>query len=266
MSNVPPDYNRLGPPAGQSILIVGGCGGIGRALVLAAVDIGLDVMVMDLAASISATDLPDGVPAIDIDLRNEASICDAFEFVDKAQKTLHHVVFASGYTADLVPVKKLVAEGLDDIMNGNLRGQVFAARESLGRMKRGSLVFVSTGIAQVGASGYVAYGMAKAGINALTRILAAESAPEIRVNGIAPGATDTSFIRGGLGRGVTDLNVGAGEGATRFDMQDYESKVPLVRIGVPEDMAGPILFLMSDAARYVTGQVLHVNGGVFMRD
>jgi len=49
MSNVPPDYNRLGPPAGQSILIVGGCGGIGRALVLAAVDIGLDVMVMDLA-------------------------------------------------------------------------------------------------------------------------------------------------------------------------------------------------------------------------
>jgi len=266
MTNSKIDFSRLGPAQGGHLLVIGGCGGIGSALVAAAVETKLNVVVMDLPQSIEAANLSSDVSAIAVDLREEASITAAFQALDELDLELQHVVFASGYTADLTPVKSVEADGLDDIMNGNLRGQVFAARECVRRIADGSLVFVSTGIAQVGAPGYVAYGMAKAGINALTRILAAEAAPKIRVNGVAPGAIDTPFVRGGMGRGVEAGNINDDSGPVRFDLEAYESRVPQGRIGVANDIAGPILFLMSDAARYITGQVLHVNGGAFMRD
>ena len=86
-------------------------------------------------------------------------------------------------------------------------------------------------------------------------------APSVRVNGVAPGAVDNPFIRGGFAHG------GSEEGPpARFDERVYLQKTPMRRMGVNEDVVGPILFLLSDAARYITGQVLHVNGGGFMRD
>lgn len=260
-----PDYSRLGPNLNDKILVIGGCGGIGFATVSAAVETGLSVIVMDLESSISATEFPDGVQTIPIDLRCEAEILKAFEALDALDIILNHVVFASGYTAELLAVKDMERDVLDDVMRGNLTGQVFAARECAKRVSQGHFVFISTAIGQVGAPGYAPYGMAKAGLNALTRILAAELAPNIRVNGIAPGPIDTPFIRGGLGRGVSDVKA-AKDIPLRFDRAAFEARTPLGRLGVAEDIAGPILFLLSEAARYITGQVLHVNGGSFMRD
>ena len=73
---------------------------------------------------------------------------------------------------------------------------------------------------------------------------------------IAPGGVDTAFLRGGYGRG------GREEGAPlRLSIEDYAARVPLGRIGVAADVVGPVLFLLSSAAAYVSGQVLHVNGG-----
>ncbi len=81
--------------------------------------------------------------------------------------------------------------------------------------------------------------------------------PNIRVNAVAPAAVDTAFLRGGTGRSDE-------QGAPRFDMDAYAASIPLGRIALPEDIAGPILFLLSDAAGYITGQTLHINGGSFM--
>ena len=86
-------------------------------------------------------------------------------------------------------------------------------------------------------------------------------APDIRVNGVAPGAVDNAFIRGGYAEGGAQAGPPA-----RFDEEDYLQKIPMGRMGMNEDVVGPVLFLLSDAARYITGQVLHVNGGGFMRD
>jgi NAD(P)-dependent dehydrogenase (short-subunit alcohol dehydrogenase family) len=132
-------------------------------------------------------------------------------------------------------------------------------------MDAGSLVFLSTAIGQVGAPGYGPYGMAKGGLNALVRTIAAEEAAQaIRANAVAPGPVLTPFVRGGMGRGVKDTSTEAQP--TRFDADAFAKRIPMGRLGEPDDVAGPVLFLMSEAARYITGQVIHVNGGAFMRD
>ena len=266
MSLLKPDYTRLGPPSGNTVLVIGGCGGIGLAIVRASIEIGLNVVVMDIEQSLAICDLPKSVSSISIDLREEAAIENAFHCFDNLQLELNHIVFASGYTADLVNVEDLTADVLDDVMGGNLRGHVFAARAGIKRVKQGSFVFVSTAMGQVGAPGYAPYAMSKAGMNALIRIMAAENAKHIRVNGIAPGPVDTPFIRGGLGRGITNEEDMTGGPASRFDKTAFEARTPMGRLGNANDMAGPTLFLLSDAARFITGQVLHINGGAFMRD
>lgn len=261
MSLPSPDFSRLAPPAGEKLLVIGGCGGIGRNVAAAAEAEGLSVCVMDLPHALEDRGVDNGVP---VDLRDEASIVTAFQTVDKVFSGYRYCLVASGYTSDLQPVTELEAASFDDVYSGNLRGVAFAAREAGRRISAqpgGAMVFVTTGIAQIGAKGYAAYAAAKAGVNALTRILAAETAPNMRVNAVAPGAVDTAFIRGGYGRG------GVEEGPpARISIEAYEKMVPLGRIAAPEDITGPILFLLSDAARYVTGQVLHVSGGAMMRD
>ena len=266
MTSNPPDFRRLGPKPGDNILVVGGCGGIGLAVVKASLDINLNVFVMDLENSIQIINLPEAVRALPIDLREEASIESAFDAFDAFNQTLDYVVFASGYTADLLPVAKMKTDILDDVMGGNIRGQVLAARAGLRRMDEGGIVFLSTAIGQVGAPGYGPYGISKACVNALVRTLAAEVAPRIRVNAVAPGPVDTPFIRGGLGRGVMGANDQGGGKASRFDKEAFIARTPMGRLGQPDDMVGPILFLLSDTSRFITGQVLHVNGGAFMRD
>lgn len=252
----------LGPAAGDGVLVVGGCGGIGWALVEALRAQGQPVFVIDLEASIRARDIPVSGPAAAADLRDEASVVAAFGDLAARGARYAHVVLASGYTRDLNPVADLEVALFDDLVAANLRGVAIAAREALKRLgPGGSVTAVSTAIGQVGAKGYAGYAAAKAGLNALVRVMANEAAPAIRVNAIAPGAVDTAFIRGGYGRGGREDGPPA-----RISIEAYEKLVPLGRIATPDDIVGPLLFLMSDAARYITGQVLHVNGGAFLRD
>lgn len=259
-----PNYERLGPPVGARVVITGGCGGIGIALVNACLDLGLKVAVLDLKASIEARDLPESVLAVPIDVHDEATVVKGFNRVQEAWGGAESVVNLIGYTSDLIPVEEMSAPALDNLISGNLRGMVLCCREAMRLLRAqgsGSIVNMSTGIAALGNPGYVGYAASKAGINALTRTLAAEAAPDIRVNGIAPGGVDTAFIRGGFGIGGREDGPPA-----RIDLERYKAMVPLGRIGVADDIVGPILFLLSGAARYITGQTIHVNGGALMRD
>jgi 7-alpha-hydroxysteroid dehydrogenase len=112
----------------------------------------------------------------------------------------------------------------------------------------GSVVMVSSAIGHLVGRGYLAYGTAKAAVDHSVRMLAAELSPRIRVNAVAPGAVLTealAFI--------------ADDEPTRTAI---ESATPMRRIGDPEDIAAAVLYLASDAASYVTGQVLAVDGGL----
>jgi 3-oxoacyl-[acyl-carrier protein] reductase len=94
---------------------------------------------------------------------------------------------------------------------------------------------------------------------ALTKAVAIENAPRIRANAVAPAAVDTAFLRGGTGRGGDEPGR-----AEHVDREAYVKAIPLGRIAVAEDVVGPILFLLGDASRFMTGQVLYVNGGAVM--
>lgn len=258
------DFGRLGPRPGARIVLVGGCGGLGLAVMKACVAIDLRVAVLDLASSLEARALPAEVEAIALDIKDEASVTAAFADLHGRWEGAEGLVNFVGYTGDLDPAEQIETATLDELLAGNLRGTFLSSREGLKLLRAGpggAIVNTSTGIANVGNPGYSAYAASKAGVNALSRVMATEVAPDIRVNAIAPGAVDTAFIRGGFGRG------GSEEGPpARIDIERYNAMVPAGRIGVADDIVGAYLFLLSDAARYITGQVLHVNGGALMRD
>jgi len=119
---------------------------------------------------------------------------------------------------------------------------------------------MSSGLGFVGRSNYSAYSASKAAVVSLTKTLAAELAPNIRVNAVAPGAVNTAFLSGGTGRGGEK-----GKAAARVDLEAYKKVVPLQELAEPEDIAAPILFLLSDGARQITGETLHINGGALMK-
>jgi len=99
------------------------------------------------------------------------------------------------------------------------------------------------------------HAVAKAGVMNLVRALASEWSPAIRVNGIAPGVIETAFLKGGTGRP---------EKKTHLDIDRFMHTVPMERLGQPEEIVWPTLFLLGAGAGYITGQTLHVNGGTWM--
>ena len=118
------------------------------------------------------------------------------------------------------------------------------------------MVMVSSGLGFNVLPGFGPYAAAKAGLVGLTKALAAEGAPRIRANAVAPSAIETAFMRGGTGRGSDDPAA-----AAWFQGGDYARNFPLGRLAEVDDVVGPILFLLGTAARFMTGQTLHVNGG-----
>ena len=143
---------------------------------------------------------------------------------------------------------KITPEDWEDVVGTNLRGAFFASQAAARHMQAsggGSIVNVSSCAATLTALYHSIYTMSKAGLEGLTKQLALELAPAIRVNAIAPGPTDVERAR------QYDPN---------FD-RTWGAVVPMGRVAQPEDLVGPVVFLASDLSRYVTGDVLHVDGG-----
>ena len=143
----------------------------------------------------------------------------------------------------------LTDEDWDRMIDVNLSGTFRTCRAALPEMirrKQGTIINVSSMWGQVGASCEVAYSAAKAGVIGLTKALAKEVAPSgITVNCIAPGAIRTPML----------------DCFTEEDLAALAEETPVGRIGTPEDVAASAVFLASEGARFITGQVLGVNGG-----
>ena len=143
-------------------------------------------------------------------------------------------------------------EEYDRIMDTNLKGPFLCTKEVLPGMiyrKSGCIINISSMWGQVGGSCETIYSASKAGLIGLTKALAKEEGPSgIRVNCIAPGVIDTK------------MNAMHSEET----MQALKEETPLERIGTPQDIANAALFLASDQASFITGQVLGVNGGMII--
>ncbi len=139
----------------------------------------------------------------------------------------------------------------DKILDVNLRGAVMITKYTLPLFEKALLpriIFISSVNAFVGSAARVAYTVSKSGLLGLTKALALELAPKVLVNSIVPGYIDTDMFR-------------------RFKSENPYTKIkriPLKRIGLPEDVAGAASFLCSPDSSYITGQCIHVNGGLFL--
>lgn len=252
------DPLRLAPDAGTHVVVAGGCGGFGQPLVRACLDSGMRVTVLDLPASIDRHPLPGAAAAVPCDVTDPAQVADAFGRLDTDGARLDLLVYLVGFILTPPPLLDAVSpEQWDAIQAGNLRGAYLTCRAALPLLRAtrsGSIVLVSSGLAYAARPGFAPYVAAKAGLIGLTRALAIENAPAVRVNAVAPSASHTAFVGGGTGRGGEDADHG-------WFLDNHADPPPLGRSCEPDDVIGPILFLAGNAARFMTGQVLHVNGG-----
>lgn len=238
----------------RRLAILGAAGALGQALTVRAIAAGWEVVALDLPASLAVHPPPQGVAAIELDLRLPDSVAAAFGKTGP----IDGFVNLAGFMSPIRPLSDVPVDDFDEIIAGNLRGAFIAAKAALPHLKArgGALVNVASGLAAHARPGFGPYAAAKAGMISLTKTLALEAAPDVRVNAVAPSAVDTAFLSGGTGR----------EPAARapIDLDAMAAATPLKRIAVPDDVAGPILFLLGRDAGFMTGQVLWVNGGAYM--
>jgi NAD(P)-dependent dehydrogenase (short-subunit alcohol dehydrogenase family) len=241
----------------RRLAVLGGAGGIGRALVARAVAEGWRVSVLDLPASLERHKVPDGVRAIPVDAADAGSVRAAFAQMEDG---LEGFVNLAGFLLGMRKLESVEPEFWDEVVAGNLRASFLTARAALPLLAKGespAMVQMVSGLAAHTRPGYGPYAACKAAMVSMTKTMALEAAPLIRVNAVGPGAVDTAFLRGGTGRSSED-------GQTNLDIAAYSAMMPLKRIAVPSDVVGPVMFLLGPDSAYMTGQVLWVNGGAYM--
>jgi NAD(P)-dependent dehydrogenase (short-subunit alcohol dehydrogenase family) len=241
--------------SGQSLLVVGGGSGIGLSVAEEAVALGAVVTVADSDPAVAGFDTGPGA-AIDV------MIGDATVPGDMAKAVAHAAARTGRLDGVLTTVGGARLGTVDGMtldvwraeLDFNLTSAFVVCKEALRVLRAqrgGAIVTTSSGYASIPGPDRAAYTAAKSGVIALSRSLAAAAAADgVRVNCVAPGPTDTPRFRSMNGGDV-------GVDAVRRAM-------PMGRIPRPIDVARVALFLVSDAAREVTGQVIHVNGGLIM--
>jgi NAD(P)-dependent dehydrogenase (short-subunit alcohol dehydrogenase family) len=236
-----------------SLLVFGGGSGIGFAAARLAAERGARVVVADLDPAPATALAGLGVQALACDVTDSASVALAVSAAVAGVGPLAGVLTTVG-GALLADVPDLTEDIWDRELVFNLTSAYVVARHVLPVLRAqrsGALVLTSSGQAVMAATDRAAYAAAKAGVISLTRSLAGSVAGEgVRVNCIAPGPTDTPRFRA--------MN-GGDAGVERV-----RAAMPMGFIPTPEDCAETALFLLSDAARAITGQTVHVNGGLLM--
>jgi len=239
----------------KHLLLLGGAGGIGRALAARASGEGWTVTVMDLASSLEAHPPGQGIASITIDLRDPEHVQKAFSGIGELQGFVN----LSGFMTGVKPLEETSLEEFDDVMACNIRGAYLAAKHALPllRQGKGAMVNIVSGLAAHVRPGYGIYSASKAALINLTKTLALEAAPDVRVNAVGPAAVDTAFLRGGTGRSNE-------ADAISLNVEQYINFTPLRRLAIPDDITGPVLFLLGPDSSFMTGQTLWVNGGGYM--
>ena len=240
-------------------IVTAGPSAIGCRLVTALAEVGYDVAFSHLGAAAAAANLVAEVEALgrracawDSDAGDEAAVhgfhADAAEWAGDAPDVLVNNAGIQSWAGLL----DLRADQWDAVMHTNLRGTFLntqaAGRAMVAAGKGGSIVTLGSGCNKLAFPKLVDYTASKGGIEQFTKSAAVELGPHgIRVNCIAPGAIATE--------------------RTAAEAGDYAATwakvTPLRRVGTPDDIAGPLVFLCSDAARFITGQTIWVDGGVF---
>jgi 3-oxoacyl-[acyl-carrier protein] reductase len=240
---------------GRTALVTGGSRGIGRAVVVMLAQAGADVAIgyrrraADAeAAAAEVRALGRRAVTVGGDLAEPAASDRMAALTAESFGRLDIFVANAGiWPPDDVPLARLTPGRWRETVAANLDAVYYSTRAVLRLMGTGGrVVLVSSTAGQRGEAGHADYAATKGALIALTKSLAVECAPDILVNCVAPGWVDTEMAAPALG----------GEERARI-----AATIPLRRIPSAEQIAGPILFLCSDLASHITGEVLNVNGG-----
>lgn len=242
----------------KTALVTGASRGIGRAVAVALAQAGYDVAINYSSNVSAAEEVAQAVKACgqkavlvqgDVSRKGEAE-----RIVAETQKEFSHIdvlVNNAGITRDTL-VRRMKEADWDAVLSTNLKGVFLMTQAVIGDMfkqRRGVIINMSSIVGVTGNIGQANYAAAKAGVIGLTKANAKEFAARgIRVNAIAPG-----FIHTDMTSGLPDKI-----------KESLIKQIPLGAMGEPEDIAAAVRFLASDDARYITGQVLQVNGGMAM--
>jgi 3-oxoacyl-[acyl-carrier protein] reductase len=244
--------------SGKVAIVTGGSRGIGRAICVALGGAGAHVVVNyqgnEQAAAETLAKVKEAGGDGEIrrfDVASEESCRAAIEEIAKARGRLDVLVNNAGIARDNL-LMRLKQEELDQTFQTNVYGTLWCAKAAIRpmmRAKRGRIVNLSSVVAESGNPGQATYSASKAAVIGLTKTLAREYASRgITVNCVAPGFIDT------------DMTASLPEEAKKGIIE----QTPAGRVGSPEEVAAAVLFLVSDEAAYVTGQVLRVNGGMYV--
>jgi 3-oxoacyl-[acyl-carrier protein] reductase len=242
--------------AGGVALVTGGGRGIGRAIVQVLAAAGMEVIFTyreNASAAAEVTGPGNGakITSEAVDVRNAAACADFAEKVFDRTGRIDLLVNNAGIIRDN-PLAALEPEDVNVVLATNVEGAFNMTRAVVPFMiskRRGKIINISSVAGEKGGRGQTNYAASKGAINAFTRALAVEVAPRgITVNAVAPGVIETE-----MSRAVREM---AGD--------QVQSRILLRRIGRPEEVAHAVWFLSSRYADYITGQVLHVDGGFKM--
>jgi len=248
---------------GKSAIVTGSSSGIGRAAALALAKAGADVIVNGNSHMEKAEEVAheiEGLGRQSLAVQADVSKSDDIDrlvtiAVDKLGKVdilfTNAGVFHMGYVEDHTP------EMWMETLTVNLTGQFLTCQRVIPEMKKlgkGKIVNNGSIFGHQGVPGCIAYGVSKMGVHGMTRCLAVELAPhKINVNAVAPGATMTAMIDGFL--------EAIGDGDREAGKQEVVKSYPLGRLGQPEDIGNAVVYLASDEADFMTGQIMFVDGG-----
>jgi 3-oxoacyl-[acyl-carrier protein] reductase len=244
--------------SGKTVLVTGGSRGIGRAVCLRLAKMGALVYINYVSRSEAAaetarmiTELGGQARLVAFDVADAVAVQAACKQIADEAGGVDILVNNAGITRDGLMARMKEADW-DDVLNTNLKGSFLCAKavaKSMMKKRWGRIVNISSVSGFAGNAGQVNYSAAKAGLSGLTKAMAREYASRsITVNGVAPGYIETEM--------TAQLAVETQE--------QIKKEIPLAVFGRVEDVAGAVAYLVSEDGGYVTGQTLHVNGGMYM--
>ncbi|SHE59998.1 3-oxoacyl-[acyl-carrier-protein] reductase [Seinonella peptonophila] len=243
---------------GKTAIVTGGSRGIGRAIAITLASKGADVAIFYAGNQVAAEETVQQVQhlgrnalAFQVDVTDANAVDQGIKEIHTAWGKIDILVNNAGITRDNLSLR-IKEEDWDSVIDTNLKG-VFLCTKAVSRLmmrkKTGRIINISSVVGVMGNAGQANYSAAKAGILGLTKSIAREFAGRgITVNAVAPG-----FIQ-------TDMT----EALSEQQQQEIFKQIPLGYFGKPEDVAELVSFLASDGARYITGQTIHIDGGMVM--